>query len=248
MSFSSDWLTLRRPADAVARNSKVAGALAAHFQGRPEVRVIDLGAGTGSNRLLTAPHLPPAQSWVHVDSDETLLAQIEPVSGVTTCVFDLAADLDPLLSAEFDLVTCSALLDLCGAVWLDEFASLLHRDQLPLYAVLSYDGRELWEPTHPSDKAVYEAFLADQRTDKGLGLSLGPGAHSYLADRLRQLGFTVHEGQSDWILGQSDYSELIAALAEGAGAVGGDESWTAARRIAERVTIGHQDLLALPPA
>ncbi len=105
------------------------------------------------------------------------------------------------------------------------------------------------------DAAVLAAFHADQRRDKGLGPALGPDAHAHLADRLSKLGYEVFEGSSDWKLKQPADAALIAALADGsaaavAEAVGADraDDWRAARVTAHRVTIGHRDLLALPPA
>ena len=122
------------------------------------------------------------------------------------------------------------------------------------YTVLTYDGREEWLLPHPLDAGVLAAFHADQRRDKGLGPALGPEVHAHLANRLRDLGYQVFEGSSDWQLQRPGDSELIAALAEGAaaavaGAVGVERSnqWLAARTGAHGVTIGHRDLLALPP-
>ncbi|MEM1277327.1 MAG: class I SAM-dependent methyltransferase [Pseudomonadota bacterium] len=247
MSFSADWLALRRPADAAARNPEVAGALATHFSKAAQVRVLDLGAGTGSNMRLTSAHLPQDQSWTLVDSDVALLSQVVDDRCVETRIADLAVDLPSLVGEETDLVTCSALLDLCGSAWLDQLSDLLARYRLPIYAVLSYDGTEKWEPLHPEDRAVQDAFLADQGLDKGLGPSLGPNAHAYFAERLRQSGFSVIEGRSDWDLTPTESAELITALAEGTGAVADSPTWTDARRSATRALIGHLDLFAVPP-
>ncbi len=123
-----------------------------------------------------------------------------------------------------------------------------------LYAALTYDGREAWQPPHPLDAEVLEAFQADQRRDKGLGPALGPAAHDHLAACLRAQGYRVSEARSDWTLAQPADAALIAALAEGTAAavaprIGAErsEAWRAARTGAERVVIGHRDLLALPP-
>ncbi|MBY8975273.1 class I SAM-dependent methyltransferase [Rhodobacteraceae bacterium NNCM2] len=248
MSFSADWLSLRVEADKAARNRDLASRLEAHFAGRSSLRVLDLGAGTGSNMRLTSRHLPPGQHWILADADAALLERAEASAGVSHegRVCDLATDVDALLKEAPDLVTASALFDLCGADWLDDFAAKLAARGAAFYAVLNYDGREEWAPTHPDDAAVLAAFHADQRRDKGLGPSLGPSAHDHLAGALRNAGFDVHEGASDWHLRQPRDGALIVALAEGTGAVAGNTGWTEARRTAEAVMIGHKDLLALP--
>lgn len=259
MTFSADWLALRAAADARARDAGLADRLRQHFAGRPVVRVLDLGAGTGAMLRATAPILGGAQRWRLVDADAGLLARAAPPpgpSGVTVerSVADLAGNLAPLFYPAPDLVTCSAFLDLCSATWLDRLAAHAAATRAVVYAVLSYDGREEWSPPHPLDGEVLAAFHADQRREKGLGPALGPDAAGHAAAALRAAGFTVLTAPSDWRLSGPADAALIAALAEGsaeavAPALGAPAAaWREARAAAAAVTIGHVDLLALPPA
>jgi SAM-dependent methyltransferase len=254
--FSADWLALRAGADSRARDNGLAERLSAHFAGVGGVRVLDLGAGTGANLRATAPLIPAPQHWVLADNDAALLARVQPLSRVTVerRETDLAAGVSGLFDPAPDLVTCSAFIDLCGAAWLDRLAAAVLASGAALYAVLSYDGREDWRPAHPLDSAVLAAFHADQRRDKGLGPALGPDAHAHLAAKMRKLGYRVFEAASDWELAQPAHAALIAALAEGSaaavrGAIGAGAAteWSTARIRAQSVTIGHRDLLALPP-
>ncbi|MEL6768381.1 MAG: class I SAM-dependent methyltransferase [Pseudomonadota bacterium] len=262
--FEARWLALREHADAVARAPGVAAALSQAFAGRQgassPLRVLDLGAGAGNNLRATAPLLPAPQHWTLVDSDAGLLAEAlrERPEGVTAeeKVADLADGLEPLLepAALPDLVTASALFDLCSEEWIAAFVATLTAARLPFFTVLSYDGRQDWQPPHPLDTAVLEAFHRDQRRDKGLGPALGPDAHDALAGMLRNAGYSVIEGTSDWVLDAPADDALIAALAAGTAAavgpaLGADASvWGAARAGASPVRIGHMDLLALPPS
>jgi SAM-dependent methyltransferase len=254
--FEAGWLDLRAGADARARDMGVAARLGAYFAARKHVRVLDLGAGTGANLRATAPLIAAPQHWVLADNDAALLARVEPVANatITRRTVDLAGDLPGLFDPAPDLVTASAFLDLCGADWIDRLVSLAAGSGAALYAVLTYDGREEWAPPHPLDGEVLAAFHADQRRDKGLGPALGPDAHAALAACLRRHGYAVSEAPSDWELSQPGDAGLIAALANGSAATvaatigpGGAESWRAARIGAARVSIGHRDLLALPP-
>lgn len=254
--FSSDWLDLRATADGRARDAGLAARLGTHFAGHSSLRVLDLGAGTGANLRATAPLIACSQHWLLTDNDPALLARCAPLPGteIATRTADLSEGVEALFDPAPELVTCSAFLDLCGAAWLDRLAEAVARSGAALYAVLSYDGREVWEPPHPLDPQVLTAFHADQRRDKGLGPSLGPDAHAYLAQSLRGRGYRVAEGASDWVLQPPRDAALVAALAQGsadavAGALGQGtaETWHAARAVAQRVIIGHQDLLALPP-
>ncbi|HUF56774.1 MAG TPA: class I SAM-dependent methyltransferase [Thermohalobaculum sp.] len=253
--FTADWLALRADADRRARNARVAARLAQAVAGQGGVAVVDLGSGTGANLAATAPHLPRPQRWRLVDHDGDLLAEARAPEGVTVepVVADLGAGVAPLLHPGPQLVTASAFFDLVGAAWLDAFVGAAAAAGTVVHAVLTYDGRQDWAGAHPLDGAVLAAFNAHQRQDKGLGPALGPLAHSALADRLRAAGFGVTEGASDWRLEAPRDAALIAALAEGTGAAlasllgAGARDWAAARARAGAVTIGHRDLVALPP-
>ncbi len=254
--FSADWLALRGPADARARDTGLGVRLGAHFAGRNRLRVLDLGAGRGANLRATAGLIGASQHWVLADNDAALLARAEPMPN-TTVEFrevDLAAGVAGLFDPAPDLLTASAFFDLCGSEWIDRLVAAVASCGAAFYAALTYDGRGDWLPPHPLDAEVLAAFHADQKRDKGLGPALGPGAHAHLSARLRGQGYGVFEAASDWCLTQSADAELIAVLAQGsaaavAGTVGSEraEIWLASRIGAERVTIGHRDLLALPP-
>ncbi len=78
-TFSADWLQLREPFDAAARDGaagelglvKRLASLKANTA-RP-LRVIDLACGTGANLRWLAPRLGGAQQWLVVDHDASLL-------------------------------------------------------------------------------------------------------------------------------------------------------------------------------
>ncbi len=258
MSFSADWLALRADADRRARDAGLAARLSRHFAGRAGLRILDLGAGTGAMAAATATLLGPGQRWRLVDSDATLLERAASPPGVPEIIIervvaDLAGDLSTLFDPAPDLVTASAFFDLCGAEWTDRLAGHAAAAGAALYAVLTYDGRESWSPPHPLDIPVLAAFQADQRRDKGLGPALGPDAAPHLAGALRAEGYDVATAASDWRLGAPADAALIAALAQGtaqavAPALGNHAAaWQRARARATAVTIGHVDLLALPP-
>jgi len=78
-TFSADWLQLREPFDAVARDAAASGLGLTHRLAslradptRP-LRVIDLACGTGANLRWIAPRLGGAQQWLAVDHDADLL-------------------------------------------------------------------------------------------------------------------------------------------------------------------------------
>lgn len=254
MSFSADWLSLRSNADTRARDAELAAKLGSALPQR-DLRILDLGSGTGANLAALSPSLPQRQYWVLTDNDAALLDKVHAPAGVTCdrVTVDLFGDLSALFSPAPDLVTASAFFDLCGPEIIDRIVAETLATGAAFYTVLTYDGREVWTPPHPLDTDVLAAFHADQRSDKGLGPSLGPDATEYLATTFKAAGYQVFTAPSDWMLHQDQDGDLIQALAEGSASavqsalsVGKAEEWAAARRTAETVMIGHQDLLALP--
>ena len=274
MSFSSDWLALREPADHAARAPQIAEKVFRHFSGRERITLMDFGCGTGSNLRAMAAHLPRCQTWKLIDWDEHLLgsarARLRDWADaaheakdalhlrkgdreivVETQKADLSRDAGRLLDG-VDLLTATAFFDLVSAQWMDDLCEALRARHLPLYAILTYDGREIWSPPHAADAAMLSAFHAHQKSDKGFGVASGPDAATHLAQALMQRGFHVAQGASPWRLPRG---ELLVQLAQGAaqavretGRVPASDiaSWLAARENAAGCEIGHVDLFAVP--
>jgi hypothetical protein len=251
MSFDAAWLDLREPADHAARDA----GLLARAQGFAAALslpvIVDLGCGTGSTAR--AMNLPEAD-WLFTDHDDALLALAQKRCGGRLLNLDLRDVLAlPIKGAR--MVTASALFDLVSADWIDAFADLATTDGTAIYAALSYDGVMSWSQPDDNDERVCRAFNRNQRGDKGFGHALGPQGASYLADAMRRRGYDVWVAASPWILG-SDQAELQRRLLGGIASVAGEtgcrvaEQWLD-RRLAmiatSRCTVGHLDVLALPP-
>lgn len=249
--------------------------LADRLQKAPRIEVTDLGCGTGSNIRATYALLGAEQHWTLVDYDPALLAaardllgawadratpigdKIELVKSGKTLVVsfrqaDLTQDLETAIGAKPDLVTASALFDLCSVEFIDRFAAAVARRHATFYTVLSYNGIQRWTPKHRADDAMTKAFHAHQVTDKGFGASSGPGCPAALKAAFERNGYRVAEGDSPWLLGRMD-QPLIDALAPGfAGAVRETEmvddatvdDWLALKR--HGAEVGHTDTLAFP--
>lgn len=251
MSFDADWLALRAPADAAARDAGLRRRAAALLGAAAAPLAVDLGAGTGATVRAFADIGPPGLRWRLVDQDRDLLARARALCG--SAVATMAADLgeiDALPLAGASLVTASALLDLMPRWWLDALAARLAAQALPVYAALTYDGTMAWTPARADDAEVTALFNEHQRGDKGLGPALGPLAPEAFANALRSHGYRVSTASSPWRLGAGS-AALQVELVDGIVAAAGPEceAWGQARRAASGsalCTVGHVDLLALP--
>lgn len=272
--FDPGWLKLREPVDHAARNAAIADRVRGHFAGRASLTLVDLGCGTGSNLRALAPALPARQHWHLIDGDPLLLEEARrslarwadhahdgdnairlDKSGRQIHVSFECADLTKrdLHFADIapDLVTAAALFDLVSEAWLDGLVKASAERQVPLYAVLNYDGIARWQPETPLDQRIVEAFNRHQRRDKGFGPALGPASSEAFSAVLLRHGYRRWVGDSAWHLG-SDHRPLAAALIAGIAAAASEiepdmaeafAAWAEQRTIAD-VAIGHQDIFA----
>lgn len=261
--FSAGWLALREPVDHRTRSEELLAPLVAEWTSRGWRRVLDLGAGTGSNARYLAPRLPGSQRWVLVDHDPDLLerAVVPPaVEDVRRIVGDLAREGIEAVP-ESDLVTGSALLDLVSEDWLGQLVDTCVSAGAGALFTTIYDGTVFWSDESGDDARVKDLVNAHQARDKGLGGALGPRAARVARDRFQTARYRTWLTPSPWILGAKD-AKLAQLLIEGwvEAAVQQSpaekdrlEAWGRRRSsdVDDGVTgivVGHLDLLALPPS
>ncbi len=273
--FPADWLALREPFDHAAGSVALARRFAALLPRRP--RLVDLGAGTGSLFRFLAPIIGRGQDWLLIDADEAVLDEAFGRTSAWARHRGYAATAEgdelrvltpqglwriqmkvsnlsgcPLDELRFDAVVASALLDLVSATWLNR---LCGKVRVPFLACLNVDGRDTWRPRHRYDALVLTAFRRDMRRDKGFGSALGIDAPRLLASRCE-----IASAPSDWRIPASALA-MQRALIEGTADAARNArpslaiaitEWQQARlhqaligRLA--ITIGHRDILRLPP-
>lgn len=175
---------------------------------------------------------------------------------------DLGALTDTSLFAGCHLVTASALLDLVSESWLRTVAAHCRAAGASALFTIVYDGRSSCVPAEPEDAWIRALMNAHQQRDKGLGgVAEGPAAAACALRCFTDAGYRVESAQSDWVLGPSDggiQRVLIDGWAEAALEMAPTETeaiaaWQARRHghVAagrSHITVGHQDLAALPLA
>ncbi len=265
--FSAGWLALREPTDHAARSAPLTRVVADVVPSDPGLRVLDLGAGTGSNVRYLVARLPRPQRWLLVDRDAALLAHAPrapiPDVQVETRELDLAGIADDSMRALVDgfaLVTASALLDLVSERWLLTLAARCRESGAAALFALSYDGRIECAPADEDDEPVRRLVNEHQGRDKGFGPALGPTATGCAERAFTALGYRVQRDRSDWML-RADASELQresidgwarAAIEMAPARAASIEAWRA-RRLAHvangrsELRVGHEDLAAWIP-
>jgi SAM-dependent methyltransferase len=203
-----------------------------------------------------------AQGYGVVDKDGGLEVTGRAESPFTLDIATQESDLshDPLPVGGVDLVTGSALLDLVSREWLQAFTSRLRESGAACLIALSYDGHIAWQPSIAGDEEVVRLVNRHQRGEKTFGQALGPDGGAVAAAELESAGFTVETAQAPWRLGPGDQAlqqHLHAGWAAAASEAAPHRA-EAIRAWLERrmdllesgqghVTVGHLDVLALPP-
>lgn len=261
--FDANWLALREPTDGRARNADLVALLADHAAGHTQgACLLDIGCGTGSTYRILEKALPSVTGWRLLDYDPMLLAEAErrtgPLDQVSYIRHDLG-DIDGLALEEIDIVTASALFDLCSADFCARFVARLAAQDIALYAALNYDGAISWTTPHPLDRRAVADFNRHQQTDKGFGPALGPQATDVLRALLVAHGYQVTLAESPWQLGP-DEEDLHHAFLDGFKKPLVEIAGMSAAEIGEWLdfrhgdaasavsscVVGHFDLLALP--
>ncbi len=262
-SFSANWLDLREPIDHAARNEEITSALCHYFLNDEKLTIADIGGGTGSTLRALQPIMPQSIHWHILDNDTDLIEVAKRKSSTDSTSYtysDLANSIAPVFDPIPNLITTSAFLDLVSMTWLEILVSEITSRKLPFYSALSYDGRINCAPAHPADTSIIHAFNLHQKTDKGFGAALGPDAASVTGNLFRNAGYTVFEGPSDWNAGATHAAfqrQLLEGWCNATCEISPDKKsifidWHAARMTdidsgKLNVTVGHQDLLAVPP-
>jgi SAM-dependent methyltransferase len=267
-AFTTEWLAMREPFDAAARDASVTKRLSELLRDRALSHFFDLGSGTGANLRHLAPLIAGPQEWVLIDSDERHLEEsralarvwrhrVQTLRSVAIRRVDLAQGLEEVKLETGAIVTASALLDLVSADWLIRLLQQCRTSDAIVLFALSYDGRIDLTPFQADDGWIRDRVNRHQRTDKGFGPALGPEAARFACTFLKDLQYQVELAASDWVLGAPHarlQERLLRGWAQAAQEVAPSEQhrcrlWLQSRleqvdRGQSSMRVGHQDLIA----
>lgn len=230
MSVEPAWLACRYDADRAARSTGVRDRVAACFSGRSDMRIVDLGAGTGANLAHCTGLFAGDQHWTLIEQDPGLLDAVEAsldcwlgVLGWTARAGEQLADglrftkngrslrvtlvpatveclAERVDLAATDLVTANALFDLFSEIQFHDVITLLRRFRVPCYATLNYASMR-FTPSDRLSEHYVDLYEAHMRRPRPAGRSMGARCTHEMAAVATRIGARVERAPSPWILG-----------------------------------------------
>ena len=227
--FSSDWLALREQEDLLARNSSVFYSVHEYLQNQTELKILDIGCGTGATMRALFPRFKQHQNWTLLDADKKLLERAkflnqslveDSMNEMHLEYFDLTKGFG-YLNADYDLVTTTAFLDLVSESWIKKFVRVLNDYDLAFYCSITPTNKIVFEPKISLDDKIICAFNTHRYNDKGFGVSSGGKVTEFTISYLKNYGFKVFQANKEWGCQNPDkefrkvfYSQLIEGIAQ----------------------------------
>ena len=171
--FENSWLFQREKIDNLSKNKFIISKINSYLKTLDQIRIIDLGTGTGSNfRYLSKKIKFKNQSWTLMDISKSSLNEAKKniianskIKKINLKKVDIIKNIQQHKFNDYDLVTGSAFLDIMPFNWFKKFY-LKNKNTKLVYFSINYDGYFKFYPQHKLDRDILELFNDDQKSKK----------------------------------------------------------------------------------
>lgn len=226
-SFDPNWLALRYEYDTKARNSVIEAACLQYFDTLSHLKLVDVGAGTGSNCLYLLQQLPQNQHWFLLDHNPLLLqaAKQQFLQRIAEFQFQLIEEqenriswtefgkkitvefhcgllqaIDTLIPIEtIDLVVANAVFDLFTLKEFEDFAQIICSHEIPFYTTINYYEMSFY-PNSKKTQLYIDYYEKHMQRPLPQGQPMGKTVTKNLQQLFASKGYEVAIGKSNWEL------------------------------------------------
>ena len=171
--FQNSWLFQREKIDNLSKNISIINKINRVLKNYDEIRIIDLGTGTGSNfRYLSKKIKFKNQFWTLMDLSKSSLNQAKKNIVTNNKIKKIILKHDDIIKniqqhnfEDYDLVTGSAFLDIMPFDWFKKFY-IKNKNTKLVYFSINYDGYIKFYPKHNLDRDILQLFNNDQKSKK----------------------------------------------------------------------------------
>ncbi len=236
------WLELRIPYDAKGRNSIVEASCQEYLKQRQQLKILDLGAGTGANCRYYLSKISQDQEWFLVEQNQELLeiafdrlivwaeengydSQLQNLTLVLNNQVDKITihrivgsilDLENLIDLNtFDLAVANAVFDLFSENQFQTLLECLKKYQLSLLATLNYTGTN-FIPQTEEDSNFIKYYDQHMQRLQDFGRGMGPDCGSSMWEAMKGIGMKGLQGESPWEISSDDpvFLQLLLGFME----------------------------------
>lgn len=228
-NFYANWLNDRYPFDSEARNKDLEAAFLSYLNQKEEVRLVDVGAGTGSNALYLMDKISGNQHWHFIEQDasfeEVVFHRLEEYASyhkydwikkghsafITTPNKQLTfqfingslLDIKDLVELEtIDIVVANAVFDLFSKDQIQQFLQPILAREIACYFTLNYQSMS-FHPEDPFDDTFISLYETHMERPQTMGSAMGKKANSFIQEQLSSSS-KVTSGISTWHFQQED--------------------------------------------
>ena len=228
--FDTNWLDERFSFDNKARNLNVEKTCFSHLNKKNNLKLIDIGSGSGSSCVYLMKKLPQNQKWTFIELNPNLakasLIRLEkvaldnnwlahrsqnmliieaPKKTIQIKVINASfLELDTLLDlSKVDLVTAAAVFDLLSKKMLQDFLNLLLANKVALLATINYAGMA-FHPAEVADIHFANLYGKHMLRPRDFGQSTGPNCSRVMMNFYQKKGIAAICGASNWLVRPTD--------------------------------------------
>jgi hypothetical protein len=225
------WLETRYAYDARARSKEIERIVLQDLASRRFLRIVDLGAGLGSNLRYYAGVFDCDQEWFCIERDgllcrefaarlkkwaATLAWSCRPTArgvilrkdGTTVSAHLLPSSFLPFPAAlaeyDLDLAMGNAVFDLLSRRQFLHLARALADRSVPLLATLNYASMK-FAPARAGDRKIVESYERHMTLPRAEGAPMGPGCVPAMERILASEGYEVLKSESPWTISRRDH-------------------------------------------
>ena len=214
--FENNWLFEREKIDNLSKSKFIIKKINSCLSAHDEVRIMDLGTGTGSNFRYLAKKIKAKKiSWILIDISKESLIEVKKnilknhtKDKISIINQNVIKNIDKIKFESSDLVSGSAFLDIMPLHWFKSFYKYNVNTKL-IYFSINYDGYFKFYPLHKDDKTVLNLFNADQRSAKHKNdLAVGPNCTKLIEMQFKKT-HKIYSYKSNWSVKNNKKFQLM---------------------------------------
>lgn len=211
------WLNLREKYDNQARNKDLEDFVINKLSKLNKIKILDLGAGGGSNFFYFNDKFKQKQTWTLVDKNPNLQQYIHrdiikrngDFENLSILTSDFLSSTCPIYNQEYKLVLANAVFDLLTQDQFDQLMKNFYKFNLIdpstiFYFTLNINDKIFFNPREEEDQRVVEIFQQHMSVTEKTQKRMGVECTDHIEKTFEKYGLKNLKGESIWKIDPND--------------------------------------------